>query len=385
MTTLGFDATPLLGQRSGVGHYTKRLLSAVMTLCPDWNYHFYSNRPLGDLDDGLLNATEVEGYFPTSRWLWMQLVLPRIIREDNPDLCHFTNSIGPLNISRPYVLTIHDASLFLYRQFHPWSRIAAMRLLLPAVARRAQAVIVPSYVAQRDLIKILGLPQEMVHVIYEAAPDWFSRVTDEGVLNALRRKYKLPQEFILFIGTLEPRKNLERLIRALAKVHQRGRRIPLALVGQEGWHMMGHQGRPGLQELVNELGLESYVHYLGYVPTRHLPGLLSLTTLFAFPSIYEGFGLPAVEAMACSVPVLTSLNTAMAEICGDAVHLVDPYDVDDIAEGLEKMLEDVDYRHELSRRASCRANQFSWTRAGMETVNVYKQVLSLTDDNQKEI
>jgi glycosyltransferase involved in cell wall biosynthesis len=214
-------------------------------------------------------------------------------------------------------------------------------------------------------------------VIYEAAPDWFSRVTDENMLNALRRKYKLPQEIVLFIGTLEPRKNLERLIRALAKVHQRGRRIPLALVGQEGWHMMGHQGRPGLHDLVYELGLESYVHYLGYVPTRHLPGLLSLTTLFAFPSIYEGFGLPAVEAMACSVPVLTSLNTAMAEVCGDAVHLVDPYDVDDIAQGLEKMLGDVEYRHELSRRANCRANQFSWARAGTETVNVYKQVLSL--------
>jgi glycosyltransferase involved in cell wall biosynthesis len=355
-----------------------------MALCPNWDYRFYTNKPLGELDDSLLGATEVESYFPTSRWLWMQLILPRLIERDNPDLCHFTNSLGPFNMPRPYVLTIHDASLFLYRHFHPWSRIAAMRLLLPAVARRSAAVIVPSYVARGDLVRVLDLPPEKVHVIYEAAPDWFGRVTDQRALKAIRRRYKLPEDFILFIGTLEPRKNLERLIRALALVHQRGHRIPLVLVGQQGWHMEGRRGRPGLHSLVHEVGLESYVHHLGYVPTRHLPGLLSLTSIFAFPSIYEGFGLPAVEAMACGTPVLTSRNTAMDEICGDAANLVDPFDVEDIANGLEKMLVDVEYRRELSEHGLCCAGQLSWSRAAKETVDVYKKVLSLADDDQTE-
>lgn len=139
MTILGYDATPLLGQRSGVGHYTKRLLSAVMDQNPDWQYHLYSNRPLGELDSGLHAAEEIDSYLPASRWLWMQTVLPQTIRRYRPDLLHFTNSLAPLRQPRPYVVTVHDASLFLYRHYHPWSRIAAMRVLLPAVARRAAA------------------------------------------------------------------------------------------------------------------------------------------------------------------------------------------------------------------------------------------------------
>lgn len=379
MTTLGFDATPLMGQRSGVGHYTKRLLSAIMAARPDWNYHLYSNRPLEDLDSSLAGAVEIESYFPASRWLWMQTILPRTIQRDQPDLCHFPNAVAPISLSRPHVITIHDASLFLYRHYHPWSRIAAMRLLLPAVARRASAIIVPSFVARRDLLKTLDLSPERVHVVHEAAPEWFCHITSEAPLNTLRQKYNLPEEFILFLGTLEPRKNLERLIQAVARLHRRGRRTSLVLVGQQGWHMEGHRGRPGLNDLVSQLDLEGRVHYLGYVPTADLPGLLSLATVFAFPSLYEGFGLPALEAMACGAPVLTSRNTAMAEICGDAAHFIDPYNIEDIANGLEILLTDDAYRHDLSQRALCQAKRYSWERAAEETIAVYNKVLAATE------
>lgn len=375
MTTLGFDATPLLGERTGVGHYTKRLLSAIMALHPEWSYHLYSNRPLGQLDEGLRGAKEFDNYFPASRWLWMQLVLPGIIHRDRPDLCHFTNSLAPVRQSRPYILTIHDASLFLYRHYHPWSRIAAMRLLLPTVARRASAIIAPTRLARRDLLETLDLPPERVHVVYEAAPEWFHRVEDAAQLDALRAKYRLPEEFTLFVGTLEPRKNLERLIRAVALAHRRGRPIPLVLVGPSGWHLDGRHGRPGLHALVRELGLEPHVHYLGYVPTADLPGLLTLATVFAFPSLYEGFGLPAVEAMACGAPVLTSRDTAMDEVCGDAAHLVDPYSLEGIADGLEQLFSDPALRQCLSQRALQQAQLYSWERAAAETVAIYRQVL----------
>jgi len=358
-----------------VGHYTKRLLSAIMALHPEWSYHLYSNRPLGQLDEGLRGAKEFDNYLPASRWLWMQLVLPGIIRRDRPDLCHFTNSLAPVRQSRPYVLTIHDASLFLYRHYHPWSRIAAMRLLLPTVARRASAIIAPTRLARRDLLETLSLPPERVHVVYEAAPEWFHRVEDIAQLDALRAKYQLPDEFVLFVGTLEPRKNLERLIRAVALVHRRGRPIPLVLVGPSGWHLDGRHGRPGLHVLVRELGLEPYVHYLGYVPTADLPGLLTLATVFAFPSLYEGFGLPAVEAMACGAPVLTSRDTAMDEVCGDAAHLVDPYSLDGIADGLEQLFDDATLRQCLSQRALQQAQLYSWQRAATETVAIYRRVL----------
>lgn len=372
MTILGYDATPLLGQRSGVGHYTKRLLSAVMDQNPDWQYHLYSNRPLGELDSGLHAAEEIDSYLPASRWLWMQTVLPQTIRRYRPDLLHFTNSLAPLRQPRPYVVTVHDASLFLYRHYHPWSRIAAMRVLLPAVARRAAAIITPTHLARRDLLETLRLPAEKVHVVYEAAPDWFCPVTDPVEREALRAKYALPVEFILFLGTLEPRKNLERLVRAVGEVHRRGRPVPLVLAGPSGWHL---DGRGGLQDTVRELNLGDHVRYLGYVPTSDLPGLLSLATVFAFPSLYEGFGLPAVEAMACGAAILTSRDTAMAEICGDAAWLIDPYSLDNMADGLERLLVDTELRDCLSRRATRRARQFSWKRAAAETTAVYRQVL----------
>ncbi len=372
MTTLGFDATPLLGQRSGVGHYTKRLIAAIMELAPTWDFHLYTNRPLGELDNGLRGATEIDAYLPASRWLWMQLVLPRTIRQHPPDLFHYTNSLAPLSQPRPYVVTVHDASLFLYRHYHPWSRIAAMRLLLPTVARRAAAVIVPTHVARRDLLETLRLSPERVHVIHEAAPDWFERLEDPAEREALSRRYELPEEFVLCVGTLEPRKNLERLVLALAEVHRRGRRVPLVLVGPSGWHL---DGPGGLQDTIRAAGLERHVHYLGYVPTADLPGLLSLATVFAFPSLYEGFGLPAVEAMACGAAILTSRDTAMAEICGDAARLIDPYSVDDIAAGLEELLNDAGLRDCLGLRAQQQARRYSWERAAAETIAVYRQVL----------
>lgn len=372
MTTIGFDATPLLGQRSGVGHYTKRLIAAIMGLAPDWEVQLYTNRPLGELDHGLRGATEIDAYLPASRWLWMQFVLPRAIAQRRPDLVHYTNALAPVRYARPYVVTIHDASLFLYSHYHPRSRIAAMRILLPTVARRAAAVIVPTHIARRDLLATLHLPPERVHVVYEAAPDWFERVQEPAQLDELRRRYALPPEFVLCVGTLEPRKNLERLIIALGELHRRGRRVPLVLVGPSGWHLGGHGG---LRDMVDQAGLDGYVHYLGYVPTADLPGLLSLATVFAFPSLYEGFGLPAVEAMACGAVILTSRNTAMDEICGDAAHLVDPTSVDDIAAGLEQLLDDSELRRCLNLRGPQQARLFSWERAAAETIAVYRQVL----------
>ena len=170
--------------------------------------------------------------------------------------------------------------------------------------------IVPTHVARRDLLETLRLSPERVHVIHEAAPDWFVQLEDRTQRNDLRRRYTLPQEFVLCLGTLEPRKNLERLVLALAELHRRGRRVPLVLVGPSGWHL---DGPGGLQDTIRAAGLEQHVRYLGYVPTADLPGLLSLATVFAFPSLYEGFGLPAVEAMACGAAILTSRDTAMAE------------------------------------------------------------------------
>lgn len=367
---IGFDGTPLLGQRSGVGHYTGRLLAHLVAHRPAWEYLLFSNRTLQPLERELSRMLPVVDKFGLSRFVWMQLMLPRIIRQQQPDLCHFPNNTAPLCLGTPSVITIHDASLFLHSQHHPRSRLLALRVLLPLVARRATAVITVSHHARQDLIRVLQLPAEKIHVIHEAAPDGFQPLADPVQRRQLQAKYNLPDNFILFVGTVEPRKNLKRLIGAVANVRKRGCKTQLVLVGPNGWLVNG-----SLEKEIEALGLQGLVQSLGYVPQEDLPGIYSLATVFAFPSLYEGFGLPPLEAMACGTPVLTSHDSAMAEICGEAAHLVDPHEVEAIADGLACLLTDGARRAHLRQHGLVRAQGYSWERAARETAVVYEHVL----------
>jgi glycosyltransferase involved in cell wall biosynthesis len=373
---IGFDGTPLLGQRTGVGNYTGRLLGALIDLEPGWEYVLYSNRPLGKLEPVLERAIQWPGYLPQSRWLWMQTVLPWLMARTRPQLAHFPNGLAPLWLPVPFAVTIHDASLFLYSHTHPCARLLAMRLILPLVARRAAAVITVSHHARRDLLRVLRLPPEKVEVVYQAAPEAFRPVRERAPLarlqRELRQKYRLPEEIILFVGTLEPRKNLVRLLRAFAQVRRCGYRHRLVLVGARGWLMQAFD-----REL-ERLGLADAVQHLGYVAAADLPGLFNLATLFIFPSLYEGFGMPPLEAMACGTPVVTSNNSALHEICGNAAHLVDPLDEESLAEGMLQLLGSAELRAELSRRGLKRAAHFSWHETARQTKAVYEGICPST-------
>lgn len=372
---IGFDATPLLGPRSGVGSYTSRLLEAMLRTNPEWEYLLYSNRPLGPLEPELAQARPVVSRLPSKRLIWMQSLLPALIQRSQPDLCHFPNAMAPLWQPQPFVLTIHDASLFLYSHYHPRMRLLSIRLTLPLLARRAAAVICVSHHARAELVRILKLDPEKVYVVYEAAPAGYRPVADPHELERLRRKYRLPERFLLHVGTLEPRKNLPRLVRALHQIRQRGCDISLVLVGAQGWHLNG------LGQEIEHLGLQDAVRFTGYVPGEDLPGLYSLATLFVFPSLYEGFGLPPIEAMACGAPVLSSDRGSLPEICDGAAYMVDPEDEQALADGLLALLGDAEWRAELSRRGQARARAFSWEKAARETALVYRRVLrTVTDD-----
>jgi glycosyltransferase involved in cell wall biosynthesis len=373
---IGFDGTPLMGQRTGVGNYTGRLLEALLKLEPDWEYLLYSNRPLGQLETALQKAIQWPGYLPQSRWLWIQTVLPWLIARTRPQLAHFPNGLAPLWLPVPFAVTIHDASLFLYSYTHPHARLLAIRLILPLVARRAAAVITVSHHARRDLLRVLRLPPEKVEVVYQAAPASFRPVRERTRLarlqRALRQKYRLPEEIILFVGTLEPRKNLVRLLRAFAQVRRCGYRHKLVLVGARGWLM------EAFDRELEGLGLADAVQHLGYVAAADLPGLYNLATLFVFPSLYEGFGMPPLEAMACGTPVVTSNNSALREVCGDAAHLVDPLDEESLAEGMLQLLGSAERRAELSQRGLKRAARFSWRETARQTRAVYESICHST-------
>jgi glycosyltransferase involved in cell wall biosynthesis len=361
---IGFDATPLqIARHSGVGNYTAQLLTALIDRSDTRQYLLLANRTLnGEAPHGTLG--QVGRRFP-NRSAWMQLALPRDLAAMRPDVCHFTNSLAPLRAPCPIVITLHDMSLFVHARLHPLKSQLFVRPIIPTLTRRADAIITVSQHAKREIVAGLRLPPEKVHVIYEAAAPQYRVLTDAAELDRVRSRYELTRPFVLYVGTIEPRKNLTRLVTAFAEAQRQCPDLELVLAGQLGWKYAS------LLKAIEGLNLGHAVRRLGYVPNDDLPALYNLARMLAFPSLYEGFGLPVVEAMACGTPVLTSNGSSLAEIAAGASCLIDPLDVNDIARGLVCLATDDGYHADLRAAGLARAAQFSWQRAAAETVRVY--------------
>jgi glycosyltransferase involved in cell wall biosynthesis/O-antigen ligase len=306
-----------------------------------------------------------------NKTVWMQAVLPWQLARLGADVCHFTNSVASWRTPCPAIVTIHDTTLWLFPALHPRRRLLSMRPLIPPVARRAKAIIAVSESAKADIVRILKVPAHRVHVVYEAAAACFQPLDGDGKLASVRQQYQLPEQFVLHVGTIEPRKNLVRLLEAYSQLGSRGNHSHhLVLVGSRGWK----DADTAVFKAVERLGLGDMVHVLGYVPTEQLVALYNLADCLAFPSLYEGFGLPVVEAMACGTPVVASRRGALPEIAASAAEYVDPTDVDSIAEGLLRVLSDSDRQAALRQAGRARAAHFSWTVAAAQTRRVYDVV-----------
>jgi glycosyltransferase involved in cell wall biosynthesis len=365
---IGFDATPLqIARHSGVGNYAAQLLTALIDRADGRRYALLANRPLnGETPVGTLG--QVGRRFP-NRSVWMQLALPHDLTAVRPDVCHFTNSLAPLRASCPIVITLHDMSLFVHARLHPLKSQLFVRPLIPAIAQRAAAIITVSHHAKREIVDGLHVAPDKVHVIYEAAAPHYHMIADAAELDRVRQRYHLQKPFVLYVGTIEPRKNLTRLVAAFAQAQRQQPDLELILVGQLGWKYAS------LLKAIEDLNLGCAVRRLGYVPEEDLPALYNLARVLAFPSLYEGFGLPVVEAMACGTPVLTSNGSSLVEIAAGASCLIDPLDVADIAHGLVCLTTDDDLHARLSAAGLRRSAQFSWQRAAEETVRVYDAVV----------
>jgi glycosyltransferase involved in cell wall biosynthesis len=242
-----------------------------------------------------------------------------------------------------------------------------MQTITRLSARAANAIIAPSNAARDDIVRELGVPATKVATVYEAAAARFVPV-DAHAAGSVARRYGIDVPYVLSVGSLEPGKNRARLIRAMSMLRDAGVPHRLVVIGQKAWKFEEEFA------LVHRLGMRDRVQYLGYVRDEDLPALYSAATVFAFPSLHEGFGLPVIEAMACGVPVLTSNVSATAEVAGDAAVLIDPLSVDAIRDGIRRLLEDADLRADLATRGRARAAQFSWRRAADETHALYTRV-----------
>ena len=311
---IAFDGTALQPQRTGVGYYTEHLLHHLAQETPDDDVIVVSNRPIDTTMRLPARVRVATAGWYAPRMVWMQALAPRALRDVGADVAHFTNGMVPLATSVPTVVTIHDMSLTLYPRYHPVRRVLLNRPLVDVAARRADAVITVSESAKRDIVGLYGLDPSRVHVVHEAAAASFRPVRNLETLERVRKQYMLADRIILYVGTIETRKNLPTLIEGFAKRRRSGDlRHQLVCVGPYGWRSRG------IDDIIERSKVSHAITFTGYVPFSDLPAIYSLAEMFVFPSLYEGFGLPVVEAMACGVPVITGPTAAVAEVAGGAI------------------------------------------------------------------
>jgi glycosyltransferase involved in cell wall biosynthesis len=367
---IGFEASVLQGCKSGVGYYAENLLAGMMAVAPQHDYVLFSNRDLRESREPIADERVYDrGFFPV-RAAWMQTVLPGNIRRAAPDVCHFPNYLAPLASHCPYVVTIHDMTLYITPRFHRFKKLVLDRTLLPHVARRAAGIVTVSNSAREDIVRHLKVPRDKVRVVMNAVSPMFRPVTDPALLSAVLARYGIDVPYILFVGTIEPRKNIARLVQAFARLKRAGYPHKLVLVGQPGWHF-----EPIYAE-IEQQGVKRDVILTGYVPLEDLPVLYSAAESMAFPSLYEGFGLPVLEAMACGTPVVTSASSSLAEVAGGTALLVDPFSIEQITDALARLHDDPQLAGDLAVRGMARAARFTWANAARATLDLYDKVLA---------
>ncbi len=296
---------------------------------------------------------------------WHQIGVTRAARRAGATLLHLPAGVGPVRRSLPTVLTVYDLNVLRFPHlFRRWFRHYA-RAVLPRAARSADVIITLSEASKADIVQDLAIPGERVVVIPPGVNPSFTPVAAESArAQEVRRRYGLGSDFVLTVGSVEPRKNLRSLLEAVGRLRTRGGTSDVALVhaGPEGW-------------LADGVSRTAGARFLGYVSLPDLVALYGMARVCVYPSLYEGFGFPVVEAMACGCPVVTSNVSSLPEVAGDAAVLVDPYSVDAIAGGIATLWTDEGRRRELSARGLARARSFTWERTARETAALYERLL----------
>jgi glycosyltransferase involved in cell wall biosynthesis len=354
---------------AGVSHYILGLLNALPFADPEAEYIAFLNEPGSSFAGWQAVRTRLPEARPGRRILWEQTAQPLLARREHLDLVHAPVYVGPLLAPCPTVVTIHDMSFYLFPElFQPAKRLY-LQTMTRFSARRASAVICDSESTRRDVLQILGLTQERVHTVHIGI-DAEMQPLPRDRISEFRRAKQLPSQFILFVGTLEPRKNLPLLLEAFAWLIQHSQ-LPhhLVLGGGKGWYYQA------IERQVEGLGLRSRVHFPGFIPQYELPLWYNSADLFVYPSLYEGFGLPPLEAMACGVPVITSNVSSLPEVVGEGGVMVDPNNPENLGQEMRRLLSDTDARAGLCSRGLERAQSFSWHKTARQTAALYHAIL----------
>ncbi len=373
------NAEPMTGLLTGINRYLRNLYQAILSeqtlethfLLPELSQltlpaagdsHLWQKKTarIRKIPDALLCALR------SGRWLYYENRLRAQLRRLQPALHHET-AFTPAAIDHlvPQVFTLHDLSLRHWRSMHPRERIWYADIFFARRLQEADHIITPSQFIRQELNQSFKIPLARITAIAEAADPIF-RVLPEPEVQAVLNRLQLPAEYLLFVGSLEPRKNIVTLIQALSQVRSD---IPLVLTGWSGWG-----AKPWLKSL-QEYRLSHRVLTTGHVSDDDLVALYNGATIMIYPSLYEGFGLPVIEAMACGCPVITSDRASLPEVAGSAATLLaEPTSADELSFAIDKLLDDSSLRQKFSAQGLVQAASFSWAQTARETISVFRDV-----------
>jgi glycosyltransferase involved in cell wall biosynthesis len=365
---IGIDASRAVAvRRTGTETYSLHLIRNLIALGMGHRFRLYTNgQPAAGLFGGDLPAANVELRLIPFPRLWTHLRLSAEMAVRPPAVLFVPAHVLPLIHPRRSVVTVHDLGYLAYPAAHKTGDRRYLDWSTRWNARCATAVIADSAATKADLIRTYGVDERKIRVIHLGRDETLAPVCDARVSAEVRARYGIAGRYLLYVGTLQPRKNLARVIEAFARAAAGPAFSDLLLVlaGKKGWLY------DDLFAQVERLGLPGRVIFPGYVDDADLPALLSGALAFVFPSLHEGFGIPVLEAGACGVPVITSNTSSLPEVAGDAALLVDPHDVDAIAEAMNRLVTDEALRAELSRRGLANVQRFSWEKCARETLAV---------------
>lgn len=360
------DARLLHYQPAGIGLYTQRLLAALENLDAANDYVILQSRKDATRLDRGPRSSRRSLWTPPHHWL-EQWTLPLELAPLDLDLLHSPDFVPPLRWRGLSVITVMDLAFLRFPHLLTEESRRYYGQVGQAV-RRADAILAISEHTRKDLVDLLDAPEDKITVTHLAADDSFTPVTDASRLAAVRSTYSLDRPFLLFVGTVEPRKDLPTLLRAFGRLLAALPELLLAIAGRPGW--LSEQ----VYETASALGLGDSARFLGGVPAQDLPALYSAATAFVLPSLYEGFGMPVLEAMACGTPVVCSNAGSLPEVAGDAALLFPPGDDEALARALDSILSDSALRTELARRGAVQAKRFSWLETARRTLAAYRSL-----------
>ena len=368
---IAIDAHSVGTQLAGNETYATNLIEALARIDSLNQYTLYVTRPEAvDRFSARWPNFSVSRTRPHTPIVRIPLTLSAELRRRPVDLLHVQFTAPPF-APCPVVATIHDLAFEHLPQTFKWRSWMQLRLTVRHTAKRAAQIITGSEYSRRDIVKTYGVAEERITVIPDAAPNHFAPVADEQELQRVRETYGIPGDYIFSLGSIQPRKNLTRLVGAYARLRTErpGVKLPaLVLAGKKAW-LYGETLRA-----IEQSGAGDQIVLTDYVSEKDLPALYSGAICFVYPSYFEGFGLPPLEAMKCGVPVIVGNRTSLPEVVGDAALLVNPFDEAEIAAALGRLIDNSDLRDKLRVKGLKRAHNFNWHDTAKRTLDVYKQV-----------